>query len=299
MWTQLSKRFRSRFPEFSAKLPALIELTRANRPIGIYLLLWPTISALWIAGEGSPDFSLIIIFVLGTAVMRSAGCCVNDFADHNIDDKVARTRERPLARGALRRQDALYCFLILSGIGFLLVLLTNLFTVYLSLGAVAVAALYPFMKRFTNLPQVVLGIAFSFGILMAFSAQTNALPLSAWLLFVANTLWTVAYDTEYAMVDREFDRKIGVKSTAILFGDMDRLFIGSLQVMFVFALWLAGRQFGLGWPFNLALLVASGMFVYQQFLIRNRLPGPCFKAFLNNHWVGAVIFIGIVVSYLF
>lgn len=291
-------RLRAKYPGFAARLPALIELTRANRPIGIYLLLWPTLTALWIAGDGSPDLDLLLIFTLGTAIMRSAGCCINDYADHEIDGRVERTQARPLAVGTLRRQDALICFLVLSAIGFLLVLLTNAFTVYLSLGAVAVAALYPFMKRFTHLPQVVLGIAFSWGILMAFSAQQNAIPVSAYLLFLANVMWTVAYDTEYAMVDREFDRRIGVKSTAILFGDMDRMFIGSLQAMFLASLWLAGRQFELAWPFNLALLVAAALLVYQQVLIRERLPGPCFRAFLNNNLVGAALFIGVVLSYL-
>lgn len=291
-------RLRAKYPGFTAKLPALVELTRANRPIGIYLLLWPTLIALWIAGAGSPDLDLLIIFTLGTAIMRSAGCCINDYADHEIDGRVERTQARPLAVGTLRRQDALICFLVLSAIGFLLVLLTNAFTVYLSLGAVAVAALYPFMKRFTHLPQVVLGIAFSWGILMAFSAQQDAIPVSAYLLFLANVMWTVAYDTEYAMVDREFDRRIGVKSTAILFGDMDRMFIGSLQAMFLASLWLAGRQFELAWPFTVALLVAAALLIYQQVLIRERLPGPCFRAFLNNNLVGAALFVGVVLSYL-
>jgi 4-hydroxybenzoate polyprenyltransferase len=294
----IKARLQSRFPGLMAKLPAFIDLTRANRPIGILLLLWPTISALWIAAEGLPDLDLLLIFILGTAVMRSAGCCINDYADHNIDGRVGRTEKRPLATGALKRQDALYCFAFLSAIGFVLVLLTNRFTILLSFGAIAVASIYPFMKRFTNLPQVVLGLAFSWGILMAFSAQTNTLPVVAWLLFFANAIWTVAYDTEYAMVDREFDKQIGVKSTAILFGDADRFFIGMLQVMFLFALWLAGRQLQLGMAFNLGLLAAAALLIWQQVLIKDRLPGPCFKAFLNNNWVGAVIFTGILLSYL-
>jgi len=297
-WQRLTSRFNSRFPGASAKLSAYIDLTRANRPIGILLLLWPTISALWIAAEGVPDPKLLIIFILGTAVMRSAGCCVNDFADYNIDGRVARTERRPLATGVLKRQDALYCFGFLSAIGFILVLLTNQFTVLLSFGALAMASIYPFMKRYTNLPQVVLGIAFSFGILMAFSAQTNTVPVVAYLLFIANSIWTVAYDTEYAMVDREYDKQIGVKSTAILFGDADRMFIGMLQLLFVMALWLVGRQLQLGTAYTLALLGASALLIYQQYLIRDRLPGPCFKAFLNNNWVGAVIFLGIFLSFL-
>lgn len=298
IWLQFHNRLQVQFPEFYAKLPALAELTRLNRPIGIYLLLWPTIGALWIAAQGVPDLSLLVIFVLGTAVMRSAGCCVNDFADHAIDGQVLRTEQRPLARGALSRRDAMLCFITLSLVGFALVLLTNQMTILLSFAAVALIAVYPFMKRYTNLPQIILGLAYSWGILMAFAAQTNTVPQTAWLLFIANCIWTVAYDTEYAMVDREYDLQIGVKSTAILFGDMDKLLIASLQGMFVFALWLVGRQLELGLAFNLALVVASVLLLYQQFLIRDRLPGPCFKAFLNNNWVGALIFLGVLLSYL-
>ena len=297
-WLKFLSRLQARFPAFYAKLPALAELIRLNRPIGIYLLLWPTIGALWIAAAGFPDWSLLVIFTLGTAVMRSAGCCINDFADHRVDGLVLRTQQRPLAQGTLTRKDALLCFTTLSLIGFVLVLMTNQMTILLSFAAVTLIALYPFMKRYTNLPQLVLGITYSWGILMAFAAQTNAIPQTAYLLFVANCLWTVAYDTEYAMVDREFDLEIGVKSTAILFGDMDKLMIGALQIMFVFSLWLAGRQLELGLAFNLGLIVASVLLLYQQFLIKDRLPGPCFKAFLNNHWVGAVIFLGVFLSYL-
>lgn len=297
-WSDLQKKFRARFPEFSAKLPAFIELTRFDRPIGIFLLLWPTIGALWIAAEGFPNLDLLIIFILGTTVMRAAGCAVNDFADYKIDGHVSRTEKRPLARGALSRQDALACFVFFSAIGFVLVLLTNMLTIQLAFGAIIVIAAYPFMKRFTNLPQVVLGVAFSWGILMAFSAQTEAIPSAAFLLFVANALWTVAYDTEYAMVDREFDKEIGVKSTAILFGEADKLMIGSLQVLFIIAMWLAGNRFELATPYYLSLVIAAGLLAYQQFLIKDRTPGFCFRAFLNNNWVGAVIFIGIFLSYL-
>lgn len=295
---RIVSQFRSRFPELYSKLPAFAELTRANKPVGIYLLLWPTISALWIAEEGVPRFSLLFIFVVGTALMRSAGCCVNDFADHKIDGKVARTERRPLATGSLTRKDAFLCFAVLSLISFALVLMTNERTIILSFAAVALVAVYPFMKRFTNLPQLVLGVAFSWGILMAFSAATGDVPQSAYLLFVANCLWTVAYDTQYAMVDREFDIEIGVKSTAILFGDADKVIIGSLQVMFILALILAGRQFELGTFYYLSLAVASGLLAYQQYLIKDRLPGPCFESFLNNNWVGAVIFIGVLLSYI-
>tara|TARA_B110000858_G_scaffold198432_1_gene264916 strand:- start:10422 stop:11345 length:924 start_codon:yes stop_codon:yes gene_type:complete len=295
---KIVSQFRSRFPELYSKLPALAELTRANKPIGIYLLLWPTISALWIAEEGFPRFSLLFIFIAGTALMRSAGCCVNDFADHKIDGKVARTEQRPLAAGTLTRKDAFLCFAALSLISFGLVLMTNERTIVLSLAAVALVAVYPFMKRFTNLPQLVLGVAFSWGILMAFSAATGEVPQSAYLLFVANCLWTVAYDTQYAMVDREFDLEIGVKSTAILFGDADKIIIGCLQIMFILAMILAGRQFELGTPYFLSLIVASGLLAYQQYLIKDRLPGPCFESFLNNNWVGAVIFIGVLLSFI-
>ena len=274
-----------------------MNLIRLNRPIGVLLLLWPTISALWIAAEGVPDLHLIVIFALGTFFMRSAGCCINDFADFDFDGKVARTKDRPLANGELRRQDALYFFAFLCLCGFVLVLFTNRETILLSLGAVAIAAIYPFMKRFTNLPQVILGIAFSWGILMAFTAQTSSIPPAAYLLFLANILWTVAYDTEYAMVDRDDDIKLGIKSTAILFGTADKSMVALLQFMFVMALWLASRQLELGFWFYSGLAVAVAFLLYQLFLIRDREPAECFKAFLNNNWVGAAIFVGIVVHY--
>jgi 4-hydroxybenzoate polyprenyltransferase len=292
----LEQRFPAPSAFIAARLPGFIQLTRLDRPIGILLLLWPTLGALWIAAEGWPDWHLLFIFTLGTVVMRSAGCCINDYADSGIDGSVARTRNRPLVTGALTRRDALVCFLVLCALAFLLLLFTNRFTILLSLGAVAVTATYPFMKRYTHLPQVVLGIAFSWGILMAFSAQRGELPPVVWVLFVANCLWTVAYDTQYAMVDREYDLKIGVKSTAILFGEADRVVIGALQLMFLWALVLAGRQAGLGSFFYLGLLVAAGMLVYQQTLIRKRAPEGCFRAFLNNHWVGFSVFLGIVLA---
>lgn len=295
--TKITLRFQSRFPKLYIKLPALVELTRVNRPIGIYLLLWPTISALWIAEEGFPRLSLLFIFVVGATLMRSAGCCINDFADNKIDGKVVRTERRPLVLGSLTRRDAFLCFAVLSLISFGLVLMTNEKTISLSFAAVALVAVYPFMKRFTNLPQLVLGIAFSWGILMAFSAAIGNVPQSAYLLFVANCLWTVAYDTQYAMVDREFDIKIGVKSTAILFGDADKIIISILQVMFILAMIFAGIQFGLGTSYFLSLIIASGLFTYQQYLLKDRLPELCFESFLNNNWVGAVIFIGVLLSF--
>jgi len=294
----LQKKLQGRFPEFAAKLPGYLQLIRFERPIGVLLLLWPTLTALWVAAEGFPNLDLLLIFSLGTFVMRSAGCAINDYADFNFDGGVARTRDRPLATGLLKRQDALKVFLFLSACGFLLVLLTNRQTILLSLGAVLVVAIYPFMKRFTNLPQLVLGIAFSWGILMAFTAQTGSLPPVAFLLFVANCLWTVAYDTEYAMVDREDDLKLGLKSTAILFGEADRLMIFVLQAMFVISLLLAAQRLQLGLFFYLGLVVAIGLLLYQQLLIRNREPAGCFKAFLNNNWVGAAIFVGLVLDTL-
>ena len=288
-----------RFPHAVARLPAFVQLTRLDRPIGVYLLLWPTLGALWIAAEGFPDLDLLFIFVLGTWLMRSAGCAINDFADTRFDGSVLRTKTRPLITGAVKRHEALIVFGVLCALGFVLLLFTNMLTIQLSVGAVLVAALYPFMKRFTNLPQLVLGIAFSWGILMAFSAQRGELPTQAWLLFVANCLWTVAYDTQYAMVDREYDLKIGVKSTAILFGDADRVIIGALQGLFLLAMLLAGRQFELGVFFYLGLVAATVLFIHQESLTRGRSPEGCFRAFLNNHRVGAVVFAGIFLHYLF
>ena len=281
---------------FKAKLPAFKQLMRLDRPIGILLLLWPTLGALWLASEGFPQLDLLLIFALGTVVMRSAGCCINDFADAKIDGHVARTTQRPLATGELSRREALQAFIALSLLGFGLVLLTNRFTILLSFGAIAVATLYPFMKRLTNLPQLVLGIAYSFGILMAFSAATNEIPPAAYLLFIANCLWTTAYDTQYAMVDREYDLKIGVKSTAVLFGSADTLIIGVLQGLVILAWWLAGYRFGLDWPYFAGVIAAAVLFIYHQTLIRDRLPEPCFKAFLHNRWVGLVMFLGVVIG---
>ena len=296
--TNLQKKLESKFPAFAEKLPGYLQLIRFDKPIGVLLLFWPTITALWIAAEGLPDLNLLIIFSLGSFVMRSAGCAINDYADFDFDGKVDRTQSRPLATGLLKRRDALYVFLFFSLCGFVLVLLTNVQTILLSLGAVVVVAIYPFMKRFTNLPQVVLGIAFSWGILMAFTAQTESIPPAAYLLFIANALWTIAYDTEYAMVDREDDIKLGIKSTAILFGDADRMMILILQLMFAASLLLAARQLQLGGFFYGGLGASILLMLYQQWLIRDREPPECFKAFLNNNWVGAAVFAGVVLNYL-
>jgi len=288
----LMARLTSRWP----RLPDFIQLTRMNRPIGIFVLLWPTLGALWIAGGGRPDTALVVVFTLGTIVMRAAGCCINDFADANVDGDVLRTENRPIVIGRLSRNEALQCFLVLTAIGAFLLLFTNRLTFYMAFGAVALAAIYPFMKRYTHLPQVVLGMAFSWAILMAFTAQTGEIPPAAWLLYIANCLWTVAYDTEYAMVDREYDLKIGVKSTAILFGEADRAMIGVLQLMFLGALLLAGLQFQLGAFFYLGLILAGMALGYQQWLIRERDVDGCFEAFLSNHWVGLILFAGVVLG---
>ncbi|MCB1687369.1 MAG: 4-hydroxybenzoate octaprenyltransferase [Halioglobus sp.] len=282
----------------SSKTGALLQLIRFDKPIGTLLLLWPTLCALWLAAQGVPELRLLVIFILGTFLMRSAGCIVNDLADRNLDGGVARTNARPLVTGAVTVPEALLLFLVLMLLAFMLVLFTNTFTVQLSLVAVALASTYPFMKRYTHLPQLALGAAFSWGIPMAFAAQAGALPNALWFLFLGNLLWTVAYDTAYAMVDREDDLRVGIKSSAILFGRYDRLAIGALQAACLVAFYLAGRGFELGAIFNGSLLVAAALFVYQQRLIRERQPAACFRAFLHNNWVGMVIFLGVVMDYL-
>jgi 4-hydroxybenzoate polyprenyltransferase len=281
----------------TAKTRAMLQLIRFDRPIGTLLLLWPTLWALWIAAEGVPDFELLVIFILGTFLTRSAGCIVNDLADRHIDGAVARTRGRPLVTGAVSEKEALMLFFALMLLAFGLVLLTNTLTIQLSVIAVLLASTYPFMKRYTHLPQIVLGLAFSWGIPMAFSAQLNQLPPALWLLFLGNLWWIVAYDTKYAMVDREDDVLAGVKSTAILFGRFDRLAVAILQLLCLLTLYLAGREFSLGLYFNLSLIVAAAMFGYQQYLIRDRDRDACFKGFLHNNWVGLAIFVGIVLHY--
>lgn len=281
----------------NSKIRALLQLIRFDKPIGTLLLLWPTLWALWIAAEGPPSFDLLAIFVLGTWLTRSAGCIVNDLADRHVDGAVARTSGRPLVTGAVSEKEALALFAVLMLLAFLLVLLTNTLTVKLSFVAILLASTYPFMKRYTHLPQIVLGLAFSWGIPMAFAAQLNQLPPALWLLFLGNLWWIVAYDTKYAMVDREDDILAGVKSTAILFGSYDRLAVASLQLLCLLTLYLAGREFALGLYFNLSLIVAAAMFGYQQYLIRTRDRDACFRAFLHNNWVGLTIFVGIVLHY--
>jgi 4-hydroxybenzoate polyprenyltransferase len=274
-----------------------IQLTRMDKPIGIYLLLWPTLWALWIAAKGVPSLGILLIFVFGVILTRAGGCVINDFADRKVDGHVKRTEQRPLVSGKISSKEALVFFALLMGISFLLVLCTNATTVWLSFGGLALAASYPFMKRYTYYPQVVLGAAFSWGMPMAFTAQTDSLPAAAWLLYIANLLWTVAYDTYYAMTDRDDDLKIGVKSTAILFGDADRVIILGLQGLSLGCLLLAGVQFDLGGWFHLGLLVAAGCYLWEFWYTRNREPQRCFQAFLHNHWAGLAIFVGIVLNY--
>ena len=284
-------------PEVSAKLRLYAELIRFNRPIGTYLLLWPTLWALAIAGEGGPDGWVLFVFVLGVFLMRSAGCAINDYADRDIDRHVERTRERPLTSGKITPREALAVFAVLGLLAFVLVLTLNRLTILMSFVGILLAASYPFMKRYHYLPQVHMGAAFGWAVPMAFAAQTDALPKIAWLLYVATLVWAVAYDTMYSMVDRDDDLKIGVKSTAILFGEYDRLMIGLLQALFVLAMILLGIDLGFSRIYFLALVAAALFFVYQQLLIEDRLPAHCFDAFLNNHWVGAVVFAGIIGHY--
>jgi len=279
------------------KTSAYIALTRLNRPIGIYLLMWPMLWALWFAASSFPDPRLLFIFVLGTILTRSAGCAVNDFADREIDLNVKRTSNRPLATGVISPLEALVVAGVLMMLAFGLVLLTDPLTIKLSFVALILAALYPFSKRFTYLPQLFLGAAFAWAIPMAFAAQSGELTRVTWLAFIAALLWAVAYDTQYAMADREDDIKIGVKSSAILFGDADIAIIAIIQAMVLFALALLGQTLDRGVIFYLGLALAALLFAYQTFLIRNREPERCIQAFLNNNYVGLIIFICIVLDY--
>ncbi|QJQ97490.1 4-hydroxybenzoate octaprenyltransferase [Halomonas sp. PGE1] len=283
-------------PTGLARVPDFLQLMRLNRPIGTWLLMWPTLWALWVAAEGTPGRRVLLIFIAGVYLMRAAGCVVNDYADRHFDGHVKRTRLRPLATGRISEGEAQALFLILVMAAFVLVLFTNLFTVMLSLVGVALAFIYPFMKRYTHLPQLFLGAAFSWAIPMAFGAVLGHVPFEAWLLFAANVAWTVAYDTQYAMVDRDDDLKIGIKSTAVLFGRADRLMIGLLQGLTLLLLAWAGLRLGFGGFFWLGLAGMAATFVYQQFLIRERERDPCFQAFLNNHWSGLLVFAGIALS---
>ena len=271
-------------------------LMRIDKPIGILLLLWPTLWALWLAADKMPALELIAIFSLGVFLTRSAGCVINDFADRNFDGKVERTKARPLATGRVSEKEAILLFLILSLLAFGLVLLLNPFSITLSVIAIAIATAYPFMKRVTYFPQVVLGAAFSMAIPMAFAATNNEIPHSAWLLYVANLLWVLAYDTLYGMVDKADDLKVGIKSTAILFGEADLQIIAIIQGFFLFGMLLVGLRFELNFWYYLSLLVAAGLIARQLYSCKKRERDKCFAAFLNNNWVGASIFCGILLS---
>ncbi|MBW5800284.1 4-hydroxybenzoate octaprenyltransferase [Halomonas elongata] len=284
-------------PSGLARLPDFLHLTRLDRPIGTWLLMWPTLWALWMAAQGVPERKIVLVFVIGVYLMRAAGCVVNDYADRHFDGHVKRTRNRPLATGRISEREAKGLFVILVLLAFALVWLTNPFTVMLSFGGVFLAFIYPFMKRYTHLPQVFLGAAFSWGIPMAFGAVLGYIPAEAWLLLAANVAWTVAYDTEYAMVDRDDDLKIGIKSTAVLFGRADKLMIGLLQLVTLALLAWVGRSLGLGGFFWLGLAAMAATFVHQQRLIHGRDRDRCFQAFLNNHWSGLLVFAGIGLSW--
>jgi len=272
-------------------------LIRLDRPIGIYLVLWPTLWSLWIAAKGWPDTLVLFVFVMGVFLMRSAGCAINDYADRDIDPHVARTKNRPLAAGRISSKEALAVFAGISISAFALVLMMNALTIYMSFVGIVLAASYPFMKRFHYMPQVHLGAAFGWSAPMAFAAQANEVTSVTWLIFMATVLWATAYDTMYAMADRVDDLKIGVKSTAILFGEADKLIVGLLQALLLFDLVLIGRTADLGLFYYGGLVVASGFVVYQQYLIKDRKPEKCIQAFLNNNWFGLCVFVGIFIDY--
>jgi 4-hydroxybenzoate polyprenyltransferase len=279
------------------RLREYYRLVRLDRPIGIYLVLWPTVWALWIAAEGLPEPLVLAVFIAGVLLMRSAGCAINDYADRNIDPHIARTTQRPLAAGTITPKEALMVFAVLSLIAFVLVLQMNTLTIMLSIPALFLAGSYPFTKRYTHLPQAYLGIAFGWGVPMAFAAQTGAVPEASWLLFAATVFWALAYDTMYAITDREDDLKIGVKSTAILFGRFDKVMVLLFQILTLLMLYLAGQQFNLGTVFYAGLGISILFFIYQQYLIRNRDPQKSFQAFLNNHYFGMMVFIAIAFEY--
>jgi len=279
------------------KLTALLRLARLDRPVGTLLLLWPTLAGVFLASGGWPDPRLLAIFALGTIFMRSAGCVMNDILDRHHDGLVERTRDRPLPLGDISVHAAMLWFAVLAIGSLVLALMLKPMTLAVAAGGMLVACIYPLMKRYTYLPQVVLGIAFSWGLLMAYVEVEDTLPRSAWVLFTASLLWIVAYDTWYAMVDRDDDLRAGIKSTAILFGAYDRLAIGILQLACLLVLYAAGKAFALGSWFFVGLLAAAGLFAYHQYLIRERQRDACFRAFLHNNWVGMVIFLGIALSY--
>jgi 4-hydroxybenzoate polyprenyltransferase len=277
---------------------AYIQLMRINKPIGTLLLLWPTLWALWIASQGHPDIHVLGVMILGVYVMRAAGCVINDIADTRFDGAVKRTQMRPLVTGRVSQRGAWLLFASLLGIALLLVLTLNWLTIQLAVVGACLAALYPFMKRYTHWPQFFLGLAFSWGIPMAFAAQTNHVPAIAWQLYAATLFWVIAYDTLYAMVDRDDDLRIGIKSTAVLFGRYDKFWVALFHSIFLFWLALIGLQLQLQAVYYIALLLAGVLVGYQQGLIRHRDPTACFQAFLNNNWVGLVVFAGLLIHYV-
>ena len=280
------------------RLSLYIQLTRLHRPIGILLLLWPTLWGVWIAGNGHPAWHILLIFVLGTVLMRSAGCAINDYADRHIDKHVKRTQERPVTSGRIAPGEAVSLAAALSIIAFLLIQPLNNLTLLLSVPAVLLAASYPFTKRFFIIPQAYLGIAFGFGIPMAFAAQLDSVPPVAWLLLIANIFWAIAYDTEYAMVDRDDDIRLGIHSSALFFGKYD---VAAVMVCYGITLALlawAGQMAELGWLYYAGLAVATCVALYHYNLIKNRSRDACFAAFLHNNWFGAAVFLGIVMDYL-
>jgi 4-hydroxybenzoate polyprenyltransferase len=288
------------YHRLARRLEEYSRLARFDRPIGTWLLLWPALWALWVAGGGRPDQKVLIVFALGVVVMRAAGCIINDFADRNVDPHVKRTRERPLAARRVSPIEALVLFVVLGAAALWLVTRLNIFTVKLAVIGAALTVSYPFVKRFFPLPQLYLGISFGgWSVPMAFAAQRGSLPRIAWVLYIAAVIWAVVYDTLYAMVDREDDITIGIKSSAILFADMDRLMIGALQAMMLLALVLAGRDMRFGGWYYAGLATAGLLFLYQQWLIRAREPAACLRAFLNNNYVGMAIFIGVLLQYVY
>lgn len=285
-------------PKFNRAFYEYLSLTRLNKPIGITLLLWPTLWALWLSAQGIPSLKLLLIFVIGTVLTRSAGCIINDFADRDFDPHVQRTRERPLAARHLSPYNALVLFFILMLMAFLMALQLDKKTLFLSVFAALIMIIYPYCKRFFPAPQLFLGIAFGWAVPMVFMASVREVPRLGWLLFVITIIWTMIYDTLYAMVDIKDDRRIGLRSTAILFGDRDLFAIGVLQTIMILGLWLAGKLAGLSHAYHIGLAMAAALFVYQQWLARARIPALCFKAFLNNNFVGLSIFFGIAADYV-
>jgi 4-hydroxybenzoate polyprenyltransferase len=275
---------------------AYIRLMRLDKPIGSLLLLWPTYWALFLSADGWPDLDILIIFTLGVFIMRTAGCVINDFADRKIDKHIERTQGRPLATGEISSNSALVLFGLLLLIALVLVLQTNILTIKLSLIALLLAALYPFTKSWTNLPQLVLGAAFGMSVPMAFSAQTGVIPLTAWLVFIATLVWTLIYDTFYAMADRDEDLKIGVKSTAILFAKYDQIIITLLQILLIIVFVLIGNTFDLGLIYDFSLVIIAFFMIYHQFLLKKRHKEEYFKAFINNNFIGMTVFLGIFLS---